>query len=185
MEETHITTGAAVPIPGQPPLSLTDREPVTLDRIPYHPYHTRQQDKQFLGLLAIFHFLAGALLFALCLFMIIYVVMGAFLVSTPVPTTPGGPPGPSPVIIGWAFMLFFGSFGLVALAQGVLTCLTAYYLHHRKRWLFCLVMSCTLCIHGLIGIALGVCSIIVLMRPSVRDLFKFGEPITTDDEDYQ
>jgi hypothetical protein len=180
MDETHITTGSEVPLPAAPPL----RDPVTLDRVPYHPYERRRQDKQYLGLLAVFHYIAGALFFGFALLMFLYVGMGVVLLSVPLPTKPGSPPGPSPVFMGVMFIVMFGFFALLMLTQGVLACLTGYYLHRHKRWLFCMVTSAIVCAHAPIGTVLGAFSIIVLMRQSVRDLFQYGEPPATD-EDYE
>src|SRR5947209_5355740 len=179
MDETHITTGSEVRLPAPPP----EREPVTLDRLPYQPYETRRQDKQYLGLLAILHYVAGALFFGLSLLMLLYVGMGVMFLSMPMPTRPGSPPGPSPVFMGVMFIVMFGFFALFMIAQGVLTCLTGYYLHRHKRWLFCMVTSAIVCVHAPIGTLLGAFTIVVLMRQSVRDLFQYGEPVATD-EDY-
>jgi hypothetical protein len=46
-----------------------------------------------------------------------------------------------------------------------------------------MVASAIVCAHAPIGTALGVFTIVLLMRQSVRDLFQYGEPPTTD-EDY-
>jgi hypothetical protein len=183
MDETHITTGGEAPAP-RPPAPLPEREPVTLDRLPYHPYETRRQDKQYLGLLAVFHFIGGALFFGLALLMLLYVGMGIVFLNMPMPTRPGSPPGPSPVFMGVMFIVLFGFIALVMIAQGALTCLTGYYLQRRKRWLFCMVTSAIVCVHAPIGTALGAFTIVMLMRQSVRDLFQYGEPPSTD-EDYE
>jgi len=85
--------------------------------------------------------------------------------------------------MGVMFIVMFGFLSLFMIAQGVLTCLTGYYLQGRKRWLFCVVTSAIVCVHAPIGTTLGAFTIVVLMRQSVRDLFQYGEPPTTD-EDY-
>jgi hypothetical protein len=168
---------------GEPPPEMpTKEDPSSPYEPPYHTLRTRQQDKVFLGLLTVFHLVVAAFFFGLCLFTCIYVTLGVGLVSSAAPT-PGG--GPSPYVMGWFFIVMFGFLAIVLFTHGTIGCLAAYNLHRRKRWLFCMVASGIVSTQAPIGTALGGFSILVLMRQSVKDLFRYGEPVMSDDEDYQ
>jgi len=53
----------------------------------------------------------------------------------------------------------------------VIIFLTGRFLAKRKRYMFCLVIACVECLFMPFGTVLGVFTIIVLMRPSVKELF--------------
>jgi len=52
---------------------------------------------------------------------------------------------------------------------------TARFLARRRHYLFCLVMAAIECAYMPFGTVLGVFTIIVLMRDSVKQLFSAGE----------
>ena len=73
--------------------------------------------------------------------------------------------------IGLVIMVFAG---LVILAGWTLAALIAYAgrsLQTRKRYTFCLVMAGVECIFMPVGTVLGVFTMIVLVRDSVKELF--------------
>ena len=72
--------------------------------------------------------------------------------------------------LGWWVLL-----GLWIIAMTVLTILSARWMGQGKRWTFCLVISCIHCISFPFGLALGIFSIIVLVRPSVKNWFQSRE----------
>jgi len=73
--------------------------------------------------------------------------------------------------------IFLG-FGLVflVLGMGLAICLflTGRWIAARKRPTFCFVVACIECINMPLGTLLGVFTIMVLNRPSVRALFAAG-----------
>jgi len=126
------------------------------------------QDAEHLRILAIFHYVVGALAALFSCFFLIYVVMGAIFIAGP--TLGHGNEAP-PAFIGW-FMVTLGgmllltgwSFAGAVIAAG--RCLSA-----RRHHTFCLVMAGVACIFMPFGTVLGVFTIIVLSRPSVIALF--------------
>ena len=89
-----------------------------------------------------------------------------------------------PAAMGW-MMIGLGTFMMVLMfVPAIMAGLTGYYLRKRKHWKFCIVASAIQCIHAPLGTVLCGFTVIVLVRRSVRDLFKYGEPPVTD-EDYE
>jgi len=73
------------------------------------------------------------------------------------------------------FAYLFGGIGLIivvsAVATAVLLGLAGWCLRARKAWVYCAVVAGISLIHVPIGTALGVFSLIVLMRPEAKALF--------------
>ncbi|MGD2176073.1 MAG: hypothetical protein PVJ27_11765 [Candidatus Brocadiaceae bacterium] len=135
------------------------------------------QDEQYLNLLSIFHYVVGGIAALFACFPIIHVVMGV-LMLTGVMADNGGPPA--------AFGIFFVAVGalmvLVGWAFAVLLVLAGYFLSARRHHTFCLVMAAVACIFMPFGTVLGVFTIIVLVRPSVRQLFGIEPDLQPVDE---
>jgi hypothetical protein len=199
MDDPRIKPGEEGPAPPQPPPSEPPRhDPYDRpeDDQPFRRFGPSvfRQDRQFLGLLVIFHFvLAGIAFFiGLCplmgLAMGIWMVSGAFPTGPAPPTYPGSPQGPPPgqppQWIGWMMIGEYSVMLLVLYGAAILACVVGYFLKRRKHWLFCIVGSGIQCLFVPFGTILGVFTIIVLARESVRHIFQHGEPQSTDDEDY-
>ncbi|MFN3408319.1 MAG: hypothetical protein ACK45B_04955 [Limisphaerales bacterium] len=126
------------------------------------------EDREQLRLLAIFHYVVGALL-GLCSFLpVIHLVLGWLMVFRPHSLGPGEPP---PAFMGWFFMGFAVVAILAGLTLTVLTIVAGRRLARFRSRTFCIVIAALLCLFMPIGTALGVFTIIVLMRPSVKQLF--------------
>jgi hypothetical protein len=138
------------------------------------PHPQALEDAEHLKLLSIFHYvLAGMTALAGCI-PIIHVVLGIVMVSGSLPTSPTSPPPPA--AFGWFFIGFGGLFILLAWTMAVLQFLTARWIAARRRRMFCFVMACIECAAIPVGTALGVFTILVLQRPSVRALFDEPPP---------
>jgi hypothetical protein len=203
MDDRRITTGgeAEEPFPEKqppaPPHPRYDPYDRPEDEQPFRKFRPSvfRQDRQYLTLLLVFHFVLAGLAFfiGLCpllgLGMGIWMVSGAFPTGPAPGTYPGSPPGPPPgppmQMMGW---LIIGEYALmltVLYGAAILACVVGYFLKRRKRWLFCIVGSGIQCLFIPFGTILGVFTIIVLARESVKYVFQHGEPLWTDDEDYQ
>jgi hypothetical protein len=127
------------------------------------------QDEEHLRLLSIFHYVcAGLAAFFACI-PIIHLILGLVLTFSPESFGPGKDAPPR------LFGLFFAAFAAVMILLGwaFAACL-AYAgrcLGQRKNYTFCLVMAGVACVFMPFGTVLGVFSIIVLARPSVKTLF--------------
>jgi hypothetical protein len=129
------------------------------------------QDEQHLNLLAIFHYILGGLvLLSSCIFLI-YVVLGLAMVGGAM----DGPDGP-PEFLGWFVVAFGCACLLVGWLMGGLIVAAGVKLSRRTSRTFCLVVAGLECLNMPLGTILGIFTIIVLMRDSVRALFEGEQP---------
>jgi hypothetical protein len=123
-------------------------------------------DQEHLDLLAIFHYvLAGMTALLACLPLIHLTIGIVFLVANF-----DGPNAP-PRVIGLLMVIFAGFFILVGWTLALLILLAGRRLKRRAAWNFCLVVAAIECIFMPFGTVLGVFTIIVLSRKSVKELF--------------
>lgn len=128
------------------------------------------QDEQHLKLLSIFHYVVSGMSALFACLPILHVVFGLLFILAPDKIdTKGEPP---PALIGWMFLVF----GVVIIAIGwtfaALVLTVGRFLTRRRHYLFCLGMAGVECILMPYGTVLGVFTILVLMRPSVKQLFE-------------
>jgi hypothetical protein len=129
-----------------------------------------ENDQDHLRLLGIFHYIVGGLAALFSLFPLIHVAIGWFLTHAP-PPSHGEPP---PAFIGWLFMAFGGAFFLIGETLAACIIAAGRCLQHRKHYGFVFGIACVECLFMPFGTVLGVFTIIVLSRPSVKQLF--GQP---------
>ncbi|HJT79618.1 MAG TPA: hypothetical protein VJ719_00350 [Chthoniobacterales bacterium] len=129
-----------------------------------------QEDENHLDLLAIFHYIVAGLTTLFSLFPLIYVAMGLFFAFAPTPSH-GEPP---PAFVGWLFVAFGGTFFVVGITLAVCIFAAGRSLHRRTRYWYGFVVACVECIFMPFGTVLGVFTLIVLSRPSVKT--RFGLP---------
>jgi hypothetical protein len=126
------------------------------------------QDDEHLRLLSILYYVWGGLwAFGSCFGAFYAVLGGGAMIAA---ATHGGHDGP-PAFVGAMFFLMGGLIILVVGAISVLSILAGRNLAQKKNYTFCFVIACLCCLSVPLGTALGVFTIIVLMRPSVKQLF--------------
>ena len=127
------------------------------------------QDEEHLRLLSILYYVWGGMAaFGSCIVALYALIAGGVL--TAVAHKPNGPPV-------WAGLIVFVVMGLVFLFVATIAGLsiwTGRNLAQRKRYTSCFVVACISCLSVPLGTALGIFTIIVLQRPSVKQLF--GQP---------
>ncbi len=124
------------------------------------------QDEEHLRLLAIFHYVLAGLTACASLFFGLYVVLGV-LMGTGVL----GSDDPQSQRIGPLLALFgLGGTGLV-LAFAAAVAYAGRCIATRRRRTYCIVIAALLCTNAPLGTVLGVFTILVLARDSVRELF--------------
>jgi hypothetical protein len=136
----------------------------------YDRRYERVRDEEHLRILSILHYVMGGLAMLGGLFPLLYVFFGALMVSGAM-----GPPNSSngpPAALGWALMVIGGGISLLILAFAVCLLYSGYCLYTHKHYMFSFVMACLVCLSVPLGTALGVFTIIVLVRPSVKELFE-------------
>jgi ABC-type uncharacterized transport system permease subunit len=137
------------------------------------------RDTEHLRLLAIFHYASAGVAALFGSFPLIHVAMGAFFVFMP-ESMRGTGKDAFPREIGFLFMALGLAFVSVGWGLAAGHFFTARSLKQRRRYWFCIVVcafSCIACTFssGIVGIA----SLVVLLRPGVKDLFESGAGIET------
>ena len=128
------------------------------------------QDAEHLRLLSIFHYVCAGMIALFSCFPIIHLIIGLVMVLHP--RGFGPPHSQPPALFGFLFIfiaLFIIAFGWITAA---LLAWAGHNLGQRKNYTFCLVMAGIACLFMPFGTVLGVFSIIVLSRPSVKAMFE-------------
>jgi hypothetical protein len=133
------------------------------------------RDEEHLRLLAIFHFILSGLMALCAMIPFIHVAVGLFLILDPAAF---GSPGqePPPPWLGYFFVAFASVFIVLGLSLAALMLFGGLSLAKRRRYVFCQVIACLECLMMPLGTVLGVFTLVVLSRPSVRDLFNGVPP---------
>jgi hypothetical protein len=129
-------------------------------------------DLEHLRLLSIFHYIVGGLMLFFSCFCIIHLVLGLAMVLNPEGFQgPKSRPSPPPMWFGYIFATA-GAMGLLTgWTVGGLTIYSGRCLSKHRRRLFSLVIAGFVCMFMPFGTLLGVFTIIVLQRDSVRRLY--------------
>ncbi len=137
----------------------------------------RQQiiDEEHLKMLSIFYYVLGGVNALLACIPFIHVTIGLVLLSIGSSTHIGAGDKP-PAIIGLLLVIIGGAVILLGWTLAALKIYAGYCISKRKKRIFCLVIAAISCLGIPIGTVLGVFTFIVLMRPSVKDLYSQGSP---------
>jgi hypothetical protein len=124
------------------------------------------QEEQHLQLLAIFHYIVGGLAAFFACFPLIHLTMGVVMVC-------GGFSGNQapPAILGWLFIILGGGFFLAGQSLAICIIIAGRFLAQRRRYLFVFVIACCECLFMPFGTVLGVFTIVLLSRESVKAAF--------------
>jgi ABC-type phosphate transport system permease subunit len=134
-----------------------------------------EKDLEHLKLLGIFHYIWGALSLIGGLFIGGYfLVVGIFLMTNPPSSTTSEDSGTASVVGGIMIGVGVVLFLIVVVVYGILTVMAGgKYRKHQGGYWFCFILAIvTLVISGIPGIVLGIFSLIVLSRESVKALFR-------------
>lgn len=125
------------------------------------------QDEQNLNLLAIFHYVVAGLTALFSCMFLAHVAMGIAMLCGAFE----GKEAP-PRFLGWFFIIFPSVFILVAWTLAGFILAAGIKLRRRTSRTFCLVVAGLECMMMPFGTVLGVLTIAVLMKDSVRVLFE-------------
>jgi len=129
------------------------------------------RDEEHLQLLAIFHYVVASLAALFSFFPLLYTTIGAiFIFAARHGTAKPGEDLP-PEFLGWIFAALGLLLFLTGIAMAICILFAGRFLALRKRYSFALVMSCIECLFIPFGTILGVFTIVVLSRESVKALF--------------
>jgi len=129
------------------------------------------RDKEHLQLLAIFHYVVAGLAALFSFFPLLYTTVGAMFIFAARHGTPKPGEDLPPEFLGWIFAVLGSLLFLMGIAMVICILIAGRSLALRKRYSFALVMACIECLFVPFGTILGVFTIVVLSRESVRGLF--------------
>lgn len=127
------------------------------------------QDQEHLRLLSIFHYVVGGLIGLAACLPLIHVAMGLAMLGGAMPFP--GHQGPPP-LFGWLVLAMGSFFVLLGWAMAIAILVAGRFLAQRVHYLYCLVIAAIECLFMPLGTILGVFTIVVLMRPSVKAMFE-------------
>ena len=136
-----------------------------------------KEDIDQIKILAIFHYVVAGVAGLFACFPIFHLMIGISMLTGGFFSegTPTDMPFPFP-LFGLMFTLIPAAIILFGWAFAICLAISGYFLTKHQRWLFCMVMAGISCMFTPFGTVLGVFTIIVLMRPSVKELFNYGVP---------
>jgi hypothetical protein len=136
---------------------------------------TQTRDHEHLKLLSLFHYILGGLVGAVSLFPLLHVGIGVSMLLLPesLPQEDGELP---PEFLGWLFIVVGSVIVLVGLALALCLIVSGRYLSKHKAYWFSFVVACLECINMPLGTILGVFTLVVLCRPSVKELYGVAPP---------
>lgn len=130
---------------------------------------TMNQDLEHLRLLSIFHYVVAGIMGLFSCIPLIHFFIGLALASGIAPSDDGAR-------FAGVFFMFIGGVLIVAgLSVTALVFFAGRCLAQRRRYTFCLVIAAVECVFMPMGTILGVFTIVVLMRESVKPLFDIAE----------
>ena len=139
---------------------------------PYNMDYASNQvskDDGHLKVLSICWYVWSAMAGCMSFFPVIYVVLGIVMLNGGMAPPGGGRPDDK---IGGIIFMIFGVLGFVLiLTMATLSFFVGRSIAARRGHTYCLVVSAFACLNIPIGITLGIFTFIVLLRPSVRELF--------------
>lgn len=133
----------------------------------------KSEDEKHLDLLAIFYYVFGGLSVLGSCFGLIYVGLGIMFLANPQGFEGGG--NPPPPELGYVFAGIGAVITILALAWAAALVYTGRYLNRRVNRTFCMVIAAICCLSVPLGTILGIFTIIVLQRDSVKALFDRSE----------
>lgn len=141
---------------------------------PIGPLITRDQrkiDADHLNLLAIFHCIGAGLALLGILFLLAHFLFMHALFENP-KMWQNQKQGPPPAELFAIFKWVYAVAGVWFAGSAILNIISGIFLFARKYRTFSLVVGGLNCLHMPLGMALGVFTIIVLMRDSVRERYE-------------
>ena len=127
------------------------------------------EDREYLRLLSIFHYVVGGLAALFAFFPVVYIAMGILVVYAP--GTMDAEDDAMAALFGWVFIIIGAGIVVLGWAFAVFTIIAGRYLARQVHYLFCMVMAAIECIFMPFGTVLGIFTIIVLAKPSVKKMF--------------
>lgn len=129
-----------------------------------------KQDEEHLKLLSNFHYVAGGITGVIACFPMIHLFIGMVMLVVGLGEASGDEKFPV-LVFGLMFTLIPGFIILCGWTLAVCLIISGRQLARRTHYKFCFAIACVSCLLMPYGTVLGVFTIIVLMRPTVKELF--------------
>ena len=130
------------------------------------------EDANHLRLLSIFHYVVGGITALFSLFPLIHVALGIGVITGAMPMNDAnGNATDDGRMFGWIFIVIGGVVILCGLALAAFIAYAGRCLAARRRHTLCLVVAALSCMCMPLGTVLGVFTLVVLLRPSVKAAF--------------
>jgi hypothetical protein len=151
------------------PLPPDHGGPLPVDHVnPASPAAPRSEDLEHLKLLSIFHYVAAILLALLSLLPLFHLIGGLTMLAWSSEKPSDAIPG---LIGGGCLVMLAAIWMIVGLTSAACLAAAGHFLARRRHHTFCLAVAGVSCFFMPLGTLLGVFTILVLVRPSVRALF--------------
>jgi hypothetical protein len=131
----------------------------------------RNDDEEQLKLLSIFHYVVGGIMAFMALLPLIYLVVGVIFAAAPAAFSDSRSGSQPPAFVGWILIAVGGMLFLLGEALATCVLLAGRFMAQRRRYTFVFVVSCVECLFMPFGTVLGVFTILVLSRESVKAQF--------------
>jgi len=125
------------------------------------------KDQRDLDNLAVAHYVIGGLGVLFACMPLLHVAAGIAVLNGALDQVANQPGAPPPVF-GWLFVVMGGMFFLMGQAAAICIIVSGRFLKTQKHYMFSFVVACVMCGFFPFGTVLGVLSIIVLSRDSVK-----------------
>ncbi len=129
------------------------------------------EEKNHLQLLSIFHYIVGGITWLFACFPLIHLVMGLIMVFRP-ETFGTNANNQPPVFVGWFFILMGSIFILSGWAMALCMIFAGRFLVRHRKYIFCMVIAAIECMFVPFGTILGVFTIVILQKDTVKKLFE-------------
>lgn len=127
------------------------------------------QDEEYLNLLSIFHYVVAGLTALASLFPVIHLGIGIAIVTGAFGGFDGGEDVPA--FIGWFFVAIAVFMIAMGLGLATLMAFAGRAIRQRENHTFCVVVAAVSCLWIPFGTVLGIFTIVILSRDSVKRLF--------------
>ncbi len=134
------------------------------------------EDERQLDLLSIFHYVVGGITGLFACFPLVHLGLGLMMIFSDFNVDP-----PPPAFVGWLFAGMGGVMVLGGWTMAVLIIIAGRKLKKRVSRTYCTVVAGLECLMMPFGTILGIFTIVVLTKDSVKKLFELNEPSAPSD----
>jgi hypothetical protein len=131
--------------------------------------HMNNEDIKHLDLLAMFHYIVGGIIVLFSCMPFMHVFIGLAIISGKLIKEGNG--SNPPAFIGWMFIIIGTLFILIGWSIAICIIITGRKLKTRKNRIFCMAIAGIECMFMPFGTVLGVFTLIVLNKASIKEIF--------------